>query len=536
MSNKIFFKIIVLFYSIISINIVNANELNPEAKNKLVERANKYRAEGNYDAAIIQLDSILAANPKDAGILLYKGDLKLQSKRFKDAIDVYRSILPLNFEKTIVQINLSYALFMNHHPAQALAYAQKAWEENKTNNSAIVNHFNAMLWNIQDKKAKQFLNSQTSQLSPAQNLVLNARLETTRGNFKKGLELYDSLVQLYPNKHYLMEYVEVLIGKKELKTARILLKTNDSFLSPNELKSMEEKLEIAQQQRVGSELVYFSDVAKNNRLETNIFWQQGEGKPYRLGIKAGNIITTSALDEKTTTQFGHITLYEKWGKSWKGQTELKVQQIQTSDSNHFTAILGEQSIKYQPNDRRMVGVYFSSEMLNFTASLIGQNVRSHNLGYVTHIMLNGKTGIYSQGSWGSLNDNNQRYQFFGSLYRLIRTEPTLKTGINFSALHFTDSKKEGYFAPNRFLSTEVFTDYSTALTSTSKYYFTIQAAAGLQKIETQNWDPAFRLQTEVGYRVKHFETSLKYQTSNVAAANGTGYRFNWFTMNLVWKW
>jgi tetratricopeptide (TPR) repeat protein len=221
MSNKIFFKIIVLFYSIISINIVNANELNPEAKNKLVERANKYRAEGNYDAAIIQLDSILAANPKDAGILLYKGDLKLQSKRFKDAIDVYRSILPLNFEKTIVQINLSYALFMNHHPAQALAYAQKAWEENKTNNSAIVNHFNAMLWNIQDKKAKQFLNSQTSQLSPAQNLVLNARLETTRGNFKKGLELYDSLVQLYPNKHYLMEYVEVLIGKKELKTARI---------------------------------------------------------------------------------------------------------------------------------------------------------------------------------------------------------------------------------------------------------------------------------------------------------------------------
>lgn len=101
----------------------------------------------------------------------------------------------------------------------------------------------------------------------AQNLVLNAQLETTRGNFKKGLELYDSLVHLYPNKHYLMEYVEVLIGKKELKAARIILKTNDSFLSPNELKSMEKKLEVAQQQRVGSELVYFTEISGQKTID-----------------------------------------------------------------------------------------------------------------------------------------------------------------------------------------------------------------------------------------------------------------------------
>lgn len=536
MSSKIFFVFIFSVFLSTSYAQENKSNINPQNKNEIIERASRHRQEENYFLAILALDSILAVNPKDAGILLFKGDLNLQRKNYTEAVKTYKEILPLNYEKTIVQINLSYALFMNHSPALALNYAQKAWEEDKSNKNAIVNYFNAMLWNIKDNQAKSFLDSQKDQLDNAQHLVLRARLATTQGNFKKGLTLYDSLVRLHPNKHYLMEYAEVLIGKKEITNARSILENYDTLLSPNEKKYIYEKLELAGQQRVGTEIVYFSDIAQNNRLETALYWHQGEGKPYRLGVKTGYTMTTSATDQKATTKYVQITINEKWGKFWRGQSDMRVQQIQAADSNQFMTITGEQSITFQPNDRRMIAAYYSTEILNFTATLIGQNIRSHNLGYTTHILLNGKTGIYSQGSWGSLDDANQRFLFFGSIYRLIRTESTLKTGLNFSALHFSENNRENYFAPNRFLSTEVFTDFSTALAATSKYYLSIQAAAGIQKIETQDWDPAFRFQTELGYRVKHFETNLKYQTSNVAAANGTGYRFNWFTLNVAWKW
>ena len=122
------------------------------------------------------------------------------------------------------------------------------------------------------------------------------------------------------------------------------------------------------------------------------------------------------------------------------------------------------------------------------------------------------------------------------MYHLFRTEPTLKAGLNFSALHYKNNTIKTYFSPDQYLSTEIFADYSTALPTLSKFYLQFQGAAGLQKIEKQNWDPAFRLQAELGLHLKHLETTLKYQTSNVASGTGTGYSFNWFTFRLGWKW
>jgi hypothetical protein len=58
----------------------------------------------------------------------------------------------------------------------------------------------------------------------------------------------------------------------------------------------------------------------------------------------------------------------------------------------------------------------------------------------------------------------------------------------------------------------------------------------MQKIEQQKWDPAFRFQTELGLRLNRFETALKYQTSNIASTTGTGYKFNWFTARVAWRW
>ncbi len=509
---------------------------NAEVREKHVQKALSLRRDEQFNAAVQQLDVILGHQPADAPILLFKGDLLLQARRFSDAAMVYKKLLPLQFETTIVRINLSYALFMSHQPAKALGYAQKAWVDDPASKSAIVNYFNALLWNIKTKEAGIFLQQQDSLLSPAQKLVLKARLFTTSGEYQTGLKYYDSLVKTYPDKYYVQEYAEVLLGKKETAQSSATMLKAKALFSENEYKSYTNKLKATQQQNAGTEMVYFKDIAGNTRIENSIWWQQAENKKYRFRASAGHTTLTSLAAEKTTSQFAHIRADERWSRAWTGETDIHLQLIQTHTGEEFAGITGQQIVRYQPSDRKMVGFSFSSDILNFTPSLFGKNIRNHSLGYLTHIMLDGKTGFYSQGSAGVLTDRNKRYQFFGSVYRLLRTEPTLKAGINFSMLHYADSSIKTYFSPNRYMNTEIFADYSTALPGLSKFYCQMQAAAGMQKIESGKWEPSLRLQTEIGVRLQQVEATLKYQTSTVAAANGTGYRFNWYTARVLFRW
>jgi tetratricopeptide (TPR) repeat protein len=510
--------------------------LNGEKREKFVQQALRLRQIENYAGALQQLDSILMHQTTDAPILLFKGDVLLQAKQYAAAVKVYTTLLSLGYERVVTQINLSYALFMNHQPAKALQHAATAWKEGRSNNNAIVNYFNALLWNMKTKQAAHFLQRQDSLLTPAQRLVLKARLYTTGGNYQQGLTFYDSLVQTYPDKYYAQEYAEVLLGKKEIAQSSEVMQRAKHLFSLTEYGAYEKKRNATQQQNAGTEMVYFKDVAKNIRLENNAWWQQGEGRRYRFRLAIGHTSITSALKEKTSTRFGHVRINERWSKAWSGETDVHLQTVKTANGNSFVALTGQQRINFQPHDRRMVGFFYSTEILNFTAELLGNNIRSNNLGYVTHLMLSGKTGFYSQGSMGLLSDKNRRGQFFGSLYHLFRTEPTCKGGVNFSYLHFVDNTGKNYFAPERFISTELFADYSTALPMLSKFYLQVQAAAGMQKADANNWDPTFRFQSELGLRLQHFEAAVKYQTSNVASSTGAGYRFNWFTARVSWRW
>lgn len=510
--------------------------LSAEKREQHIQKAAQLRKDERFAEAILQLDTIILHNPSDGPMLLFKGDMLLQSKRFSDAVVTYKKLVPLNYESTIAKINLSYALFMGHQPANALHYAQLAWQPDQKNTNAVINYFNAMLWNIKVKQADKFLQEQKHLLTPPQILVLQARLYTTAGDYNKGLSYYDTLVKTYPDKNYVQEYAEVLLGKKEWKLSAQAMYNCEADFSKSEYNAYTQKVKAMELAQAGTEFVYFKDIAQNTRIENAVWWQQGDGKSYRITLKTGISNITSPQNETTNAQYIYAGVTERCSKAFSGQTDLTYQRIKPNTTDAFTGLTGSQTIKYQPNDHRMVGVQYSTDILNFTASLLGKNIRSSNLGYVTHILITGKDGFYSQGSYGMLNDNNSRIQFFGSLYHLFRTEPTLKGGLNFSYLHFKDSTITNYFSPNRYLSTEVFVDYSTALPNLSKFYLQIQAAVGSQKIEQQSWQPNYRFMSQVGMRLYHFETSLKYQTSNVASSTGTGYKFNWFTLGIVYKW
>ncbi|WP_343561424.1 cellulose synthase subunit BcsC-related outer membrane protein [Sphingobacterium sp.] len=538
MKNLLLFVLFLLNSTIFCIgqNVVSTTGLSNEQREAYIQRALIFRKGEDFGMAIRVVDSILAMQPKDAGAILLKGDMQLQQRAFGDAVKTFESLLDLNYEPITIRINLSYALFMQHHPAKAIRYAKMAWDLDKNNQNAIVNYFNAMLWNIQTKKAATFLTEQQSKLSPEQRLLLKARLLTTSGDYKNGLAHYDSLSVKFRNKHYTKEYAEVLLGKKEFKEALHYMRRDTALFSSRELQEFMDKYYAWRRQNAGSEFSYFKDVGDNIRIENSVWWQQGEGRTYRLSLRAGLGSVESPNVAKTKLQFAHLNIVERWSKAWSGTTDLHFQWIDPAGRERYFGITGKQTIQYQPHDRRMIGLFIGSDILNYTASLLGQKIRSTNLGYITHIMLGGKYGFYSQGNIGFLTDDNMNQQFFGSFYHLFRTEPTFKAGINFSALHYKDNSIQYYFSPNRYLSTEIFLDYTTPLPLISSFYFQVQGAAGLQQIEKQSWESAFRIQPEIGFRLRHFESSIRYQTSNVASSTGTGYRFNWFTLRLAWRW
>lgn len=516
--------------------IDSVSDLKPEVRVAFVQKANESRKVQDYKSTLMYLDSILLFNPIDAPILLYKGDVLLQDKQFKQAVNVYKSLLPLNYQPTTTTINYSYALFMNHKPSKALLYARKAWQNDTASLSATVNYFNAMLWNAKTVEAEAFLLTISQKLESATLLVLQARLQTTGGNFEKGLEYYEFLFQKHPNKYYIIEYAEVLLGKKQVSKARALIKAGEGYLSDADLGYLTQKCDATIPSTAGWETDYFKDLASNERIENHFQWMDGNDKTYRLGIEAGQTRINSSDKSSVNVLSGALIIKEKWGMRLTGSTELKYQQATFNSGNRFEAITGRQEIKFTPHDHRMFALYAQSDLMNFTVSLLGNRIRNNSLGYRTNLMINNRNGFYSEADVSRMSDNNQRNLVFASLYHIFRTDPTLKVGLNGSYLNFSDNKTTLYFAPDRFLNTELFADFLTPLHETAKYYLKAQAALGIQKIENNNWQQGFRFQTEIGTRIKRLDCSLKYQTSNVASTTALGYKFNWVTVNLKYKW
>lgn len=500
----------------------------------MIQKTLTLRASGQYDDAIKSVDTLLAQWPKDGQLLLLKGDIQLEKKAFHHAVGTLERLIALDYEATVSKINLSYALFMDHKPRKALAYAKDAWDNDPKDRRAVINYFNAMLWNVKTKEAEVFLKAHDSMLGPDGQLVLTARLKQTAGKTRQAMTYYDSLVNQYPNKDYLFEYAEVLIGNDETaRTQKVLDKGSELLLEP-QTTALTQKLEAKRQAQIGYQTDYFKDKGDNVRWDNAIWWQQGGSPVYRVKMILGHSDYSTENGATTKSVFGVLHMEERWNTVWSGNSELRLEDIRFTPGGKYTSLEAEQYVQYQPNKRVTLGGKFASSVLDYTAELLGKNIRTNEFGYLAHLMVGGRDGFYSQGGWAVQSDDNQRFQAFGSVYHVFRFEPTFKLGLNTSYLHYEFDNGAHYFSPDRYFNTEIFTDFVSI--SQQKFHYSLQAAAGIQQIEHNSLEPSYRFQSELGFRLKHLDTFLKYRYSNVAASNGSGYRYNWFTAGLLWKW
>lgn len=515
----------------------NNQVLSENNREHHLKMADDYRQAARYDLAIIQLDSVLCNKQSDAPILLMKGDIQLQDKRFDDAVKTYSKILSLNYNLTTVRINLSYALFMSGRPVKALQYASMAWENDNTNIPAIINYFNAMLWNGKTNEASEFLKSEYHVLDSSNRYVMLARLHTSSGNYKLGLVYYDSLVNKYGNnKFFIQEYAEVLLSKKMFLESKYLMQEHKNLFSDNEYQQYRNSYQLAQIQYAGLETRYFKDIADNIRIDHTLSWQQRPGTRFSFGLAIGKAILTSPSNNKIHINSASVKISQNWNTSFSGQTEIYWQSVNPSSGRNFTNISGKQNFQYQPNDRTMLSLSYQRDVLNYTASLFLKQIASNTIGYSTHLMLSAKTGVYSQGGWSNYSDKNVRLQNFTSIYHIFNNTPLFKAGYNVSLLHYNYTHESLYFSPDFYTNHEIFIDFKSNISKIKGGYVQLQPAAGFQKVNNMNWQPTYRFQADAGYSYKNAEISFKYQMSNVASSNGTGYRYNAYSLRFAWKW
>ncbi|MBT8219537.1 MAG: hypothetical protein KJP00_06925 [Bacteroidia bacterium] len=503
----------------------NPLSLSAEQRQEKFQKAVLYRGEGNYDMAIQQLDAILLQRTDDAEALLLKGELHTQNQQFKEAVAVYGRLLPMQYKHTIALINLSYVLFMNNKPKEALSYASEAFNIDKTNNAALINYFNALLWNSKTKHATQIIHTYEDNLEPDQVLVMKARLYTTSGNFVDGLANYESLVSIFPNVNYVKEYVEVLLAKKQIHSAlRVMQSYNDIFPEKENLK-LKRKLQEAQLQQLKSGFSYSKDAGQNVRMIGHIQWRSAQKKNYQYEVRSEWSTLNTAANNKVHSGALALHLQTRLGTKLKGQTQIQMTRIDLDQEREITTILGHQSIQYQPHDRQMIGLFLNSGIMDDNSILLGKNIRSQEWGIQAHYMTNKRNGIYLQSSVSKLSDGNKKWQMFGSLYQILRNNPLVKIGVNTALLQYKNNRMEDYFSPEETISTEFFGEYANDNFANTGLRWYVQMASGMQRLHGKDWNPVFRLNTTVSYHTKSLGFLLKFQTSNIATNTPNGYRF-----------
>jgi hypothetical protein len=390
-----------------------------------------------------------------------------------------------------------------------------------------------MLWNIKTNDATKFLNTQQSLLDRDQVLVMTARLYSNKGHYKKGLNYYETLVDSFPNKHYVREYTEVLLSKQELERATKVLNSARNLFTQDEYQNQLNSIKLFRKDIVGSSLSLYKDIAGNIGISNDYWWQYRKFSKTKLEMRAGWSLLRSKEKDQTTKKYVGFRLNNKLDISLKSQSEIQLQQISFNRDRQYLVLTGQQSFSYQPHDRLNVGLFFKSDILNYTASLLSKNIRSNAFGYRMHFMFSSKSGFYSQGDLGNLSDGNRRAQFFGSLYHLLNRTPLIKTGVNISALSYRNNQITEYFSASRFRSAELFVEYQSNKLGVQGLSLSAQAAMGTQQIEFSNWDPTFRFQAKLSYQHNGINASFQYQTSNVASTHGTGYRFDKLSFSLT---
>lgn len=530
-----------------------ALEVSPGNGSALISRkyirlgyANQLSKEKQIEKALTLLEDNLKDFPLDKETLQLKANIFLAEKEYEKVKEVYAEMNNAKDSKIYSLIGLSLVSHLQKKDKDALKIANKALiEVDSTDNTplkvlATERYVQALIWNKKYAKAEKIIKQLHNEYDN-ENWVhsLEATLNTYKGGFKKSTVSYNKILD------------------NDKKSFDGNLGITNAYFANNDFDKAFDALETT--------LKVFPtqpDVLATRKKFQRYFFPFLEEKASYSFDNGNNTSFTSntsvkyPLNKKLTVK-GNFTYRKTENTAANTEASLKGFQFginyQLIPNLNFESNLGFNAVSSIDQDYNQFSILaklitkpfrlqnlefgFQRKLEDFNVDLLDRKLVNDHYFVNYNISTTFNLGWYNQYFLTNLSDGNQRNLFFSSLYYNFLSEPTLKGGINYQYITFSIQNPTIYFSPSSFNNFEIFLELlkNEQTTKAKNWFYSANAATGIQKIETNDGQFTYRLNAKLGYKFSEdFLMNIFGNHTNIASATVAGFTFTEIGIRLKW--
>ncbi len=395
----------------------------------------------------------------------------------------------------------------------------------------------ALLWNDKLRAADQYLD-QLIEEYPHQTDLLStkAMLLIYMSDYKNGADVYQQFLQDNPssfNGNLGLADANHALGMDNLAYDGAFT-TLSYFPGQKDVIGFIDRLNFSHAPEVKAEVI-LSMTSDNSTRVKKIASSSASLSP-RLNVSAGyyNEVFADEAGESIDVNAGVISLDYQINNRLRVNGQLESAKANSTDFNqNFMNYLIQTHVKVNKNHQLVLG--HQKELQNFNKNLLSQNVSMNHL-IVKNIsfwkLYN--IGWYSEAYFTKLSDGNSRNLLFTSIYKNLTKKPTIKTGLNFSTMSFTQTKPLEYYSPKSFYNFEWFAGLNVDQSKTFPVSILADFAIGYQLSDSQNIT-AWRTKISVKKRIKRLIMDAHVQHNSLSAVSNNGFSFTQAGFSITYK-
>lgn len=510
--------------------------------------AYKIQQQEEYKKAILLLDQNLKDFKNDSETLVSKANIYVLMKEFDKAEKTYKNLNTTNRDSILSLNGLALVSHLQNDDKKALKLSKNAIDRLSTaiddkilKKETIERYIQALIWNKKYTQAeKEIKKLQENNTSADWITALGASLNMYKGNYKKSVNFYNSILKSSPNS---------FDGNLGIANAYF---ANDAFR--DSYKATEKTLKIFPNQKDAVSLLKKLDQKFTPFVEeiVNYSFDNGDNTAITSNTKISLPINTRLsinpsfeyrkTDNKTTQNSATATslsvgiTYQLFSNIAL-ETNITYQNVNAT-LNDYQQFLGAFRLKLKPYVKQNLVLGFQRKLENFNAELLGRQIIGNDYFVSYSINSNINLGWFGQYFFTSQSDGNTRNLLFSSLYYSILEKPTLKTGLNYQFISFKNQVPTIYFSPDIFNSAELFLQLTKDENSVQKkqWFYDLNGAVGYQFITNESKQLTYRVQSKLGYKFSdRFVANIFNQYTNLASATASGFTFTEIGLRLRWN-
>ncbi len=512
-----------------------ALELIPNNDNALVSKkyillgkAERLKLSHREEEALDVLNSLSTEYPRDLDILISLSYLLLDEESYgqaKDQIDTLLRYYPK--ESRVHQLNSNRSLRILKY-REALRYSEEALDHHPQRNDAlhlalIDQHVNTLIA-LKEYRRSQTMIDSLALSAPTQDLAnrLAINLALAKSNYAE----VERSIEQYSGE----EYFHQISARSALQNANpweaeVQLDTI-AMIDPESVfyyyfqKELNKswynnlKLEYLNLEDNGDNSVhqYTIDYTSHNQNRWQVLLN------YRLRLAEQSEVLEAGMQ--------NILAGLRLRLLWDLDIEASVGYALADRNNiaQLSAAIYKLGMKKRFSERHNIAASVLRNYYDYNVNLINNEVYEDRIGVEYFRKFINRFGVYTNGAFSLLSDDNTSTNLFVSVFRDFAELPLIQSGVNLQWLSYTN-REMLYFSPSRYTGVEVFAKFDNRYHPAKKWIYSATGAIGIQTIENLSSQSIQRYELEIGYKPNARSWLMAfYRFNNASSATVAGFQ------------